>query len=378
MAIFIIHNIKDRCLIDMNLRKEQLKFSKIEVAKLLKTLMAVLPEETYQKTKSYLMEVCIDSNEESINSAINGLSEEDEFALMSLLMGTSVNLVPLEQRPIIKGEYIVPDFLASFQINNNLIQSEYNQYLKCFIDVKSTDKDKYKIGGSELQRRRNFAKQFDLPLLFAVRFTQFPRFPCWVLMEDNDYSKSSLTISFTDIMNGGREKIWNDYWFLISTKKVLFKAEFTQDYSILQSSKYGNLQKFDIIINGYVISFTDINKATVLYILFEQMTEEIVSIEQGRSIIQTLVPRFDMRCIADVLYHFNKLGRDNRDYPSPAPKLLLHADKIGKNFTIKREFIEGIIQQLIKAKILNLFIPSKGFHISKVDHQDWQEIVVNI
>ncbi|MBE9233778.1 MAG: hypothetical protein RLZZ203_1725 [Cyanobacteriota bacterium] len=362
----------------MNVGKNAVKLSKIEIAKLLKTLRAIFPEETYQNIKNYLIEVCIDSNEESINSAINGLSEEDEFALISFLMGTTINLVPLEQRPIIKGEYIVPDFLASFQINKGVIQSQYPQYLKCFIDVKSTDKDKYKIGGSELKRRRNFAKQFDLPLLFAVRFTKFPRFPFWVLMEDNDYSKSSLTISFTDIMNGSREKIWNDYWFSLTTNKILFRAEFTQDDSILKCDKYGNLQRFEIVVNGRTIPFTDMSKVTMLYILFEQLTEEIGLIEQGNSIIQTLVPSFNLRSISDVLYRFNQLGRDNRNFPSPAPKILLHADQIGKNFTIKREFLEAIIQQLIKAKILKLFVPSNSFHISKVEYQDWQEIVVNI
>ncbi|MDD1475092.1 hypothetical protein MEO41_28050, partial [Dolichospermum sp. ST_sed4] len=113
-------------------------------------------------------------------------------------------------------------------------------------------------------------------------------------------------------------------------------------------------------------------------ILFEQITEEIGLIEQGNSIIQILAPSCNLRSISDVLYRFNQLGRNNRNLPSPAPKILLHADQICKNFTIKREFIEGIIQQLIKAKILKLFVPSNSFQISKVEYQDWQEIVVNI
>ncbi|MDD1474949.1 hypothetical protein MEO41_27310, partial [Dolichospermum sp. ST_sed4] len=121
----------------MNVEKNAVKLSKIEIAKLLKTLRAILPDETYQKIKKYLIEVCIDSNEETINSAINGLSEEDEFALISLLMGTTINLVPLEQRPIIKGEYIVPDFLASFQINKGVIRSQYPQYLNYALPVRT-------------------------------------------------------------------------------------------------------------------------------------------------------------------------------------------------------------------------------------------------
>jgi hypothetical protein len=57
---------------------------------------------------------------------------------------------------------------------------------KYLVDVKSTDMDELKIGGSLLRRRRNFANEFELPLLFAVRFTGYPRFPAWALVEDSD------------------------------------------------------------------------------------------------------------------------------------------------------------------------------------------------
>ncbi|WP_159100509.1 hypothetical protein [Porphyromonas cangingivalis] len=49
-------------------------------------------------------------------SAVNELSEEDEFAVSTKLIGTATHIIGLEQRPIIKGEYVVLDFFVNSEV----------------------------------------------------------------------------------------------------------------------------------------------------------------------------------------------------------------------------------------------------------------------
>lgn len=70
-------------------KKESPQFSKVEIAKLAKSARAVLPPRAYRTIKRNLMVSCADSTEAEVDRAIEGLSQEDEFALMCRLMGTA-------------------------------------------------------------------------------------------------------------------------------------------------------------------------------------------------------------------------------------------------------------------------------------------------
>ena len=87
---------------NMSLGKYAISLSKIECAEVLKTPRTALPEQEYSQVKQYLITTCSEADESAIESAIQGISEEDEFLLMSYLMGTVTHLVPLFQRPVIK------------------------------------------------------------------------------------------------------------------------------------------------------------------------------------------------------------------------------------------------------------------------------------
>lgn len=112
--------------------------SKMELAKTLKSIKAVTNEVTYEEVKHRLVSP---EMTDEVERSIGGLVEEDEFALLCKLMGTSTHLINLEQRPIIPGDYIVPDFFARFDTDSTLLKlkSNHRGYC-CLIDVKSTDK----------------------------------------------------------------------------------------------------------------------------------------------------------------------------------------------------------------------------------------------
>ena len=100
--------------------------TRIELAKALKAIKAIATDEQFEKTKkNYIQE----GGEESVMSAVNGLSEEDEFAILTKLMGTTTHIIGQEQRPIIEGATLGPDkvgvrqdwvFLAFDHLKNSI------------------------------------------------------------------------------------------------------------------------------------------------------------------------------------------------------------------------------------------------------------------
>jgi hypothetical protein len=171
---------------------------KVEVAETLKSLEDLLEKADYQYPREHLLECHPEFSEKDIDRAVRGLREEDEFALMCRLMGTCTSLVRLDQKHNIPGDYSVPDFLASFSPGCEIcgIKPEQVEGFRCFIDVKSCYEkpERMKIKSDNLKKLRTYARQFGLPLLFAVRFTKATDFAFWVIAEDSDPNATEIEI----------------------------------------------------------------------------------------------------------------------------------------------------------------------------------------
>jgi hypothetical protein len=204
------------------------RVSKIETAKALKAIKSVVSAEEYKHIQQ-IIGAGFDLKE--TERAVAGLGEEDEFALLCRLMNTATHLVHLEQRPIIRGDYIVPDFLTRFQpgFSEKGYSSADSSGFSCLVDVKSTSRRKFSIGGSELRRRRNFATTYGYPLLFAVRFTEFSQSALWVLVED-DRSVSRIEIEPNALLTGVRHVLWNEYFYYLQPS-TWFEATYSKTAS---------------------------------------------------------------------------------------------------------------------------------------------------
>jgi hypothetical protein len=119
--------------------------SKIERAKALKAVRDILPD-----TASSLDELRQLADDPAVERAIEGLKQEDEFALLCRLMATATHCVHLEQRPVIAGDSLPPDFLSRFGPGYGLLSDGPvpTRGFRCFVEVKSTVKDHLKIGGT--------------------------------------------------------------------------------------------------------------------------------------------------------------------------------------------------------------------------------------
>ncbi len=174
-------------------------------------------------------------------SAVNGLSEEDEFAMLTKLMGTATHIIGQEHRPIIKGKYILPDFFVNLKMGNSVngkSAKDFNDY-KCLVEVKSIQKDKFKIGGGRLQRLRNIADLMGFPLLFAIRFMRANQNALWAIVED-DRSSTFLNVTYQGVIDGVRNVFWNEFSLMLNPNLIL-KCEFSKSAKInsITHSEYG-------------------------------------------------------------------------------------------------------------------------------------------
>jgi hypothetical protein len=350
------------------------EYRKIELAKIVKAIQDSGFVDKQQLSAIQQTLLTPSDNIPAINRAVAGLSEEDEFALMCRLMGTTTHLVPLEQRPIIVEDYLIPDFLARFQPGCEPYGFSKKDSLgfRCFVEVKSTDKARFKIGGSRLRRLRGFADHFELPLIFAVRFLMFQQNAVWVIVDDADRSKTSLTIEITDWFSGIRHVLWNEY-FYFPLPGLHFILVFDRNYDEqgITHLDYGAAREFRIIDEDKVTAFFD-GEAILYSAFFEAFCLQEVKIQtRGPITYQRLVPSLAVCSLADMIYNFYRLPVDAKENPvHDASKMIAQLE--GTPFD--RNLISRIAQTLMDRGYLYIAgVGDKEEHLRKWHHYGGQK-----
>ncbi len=330
--------------------------TKIELAKALKGIKAVATDEQFEQTKKIYIQP---GGEDSVMSAVNGLSEEDEFALLTKLLGTAKHIIGFEQRPLVKGEYIVADYYLTMKpacSTHGKTADKFPDY-KCVIDVKSTEKDLFKIGGKRLQRLRNFADLLGLPLFFAVRFLRFNNSALWAIVQDNDRTSTFLHVSYDNIVNGLRHVFWDEYC-LTPNPQLIVVAKFSKSSKICSVShpKYGTQIELTFTENGNKTLLSLKNEdAFMTSALMEAYHLSEIKVEKVDEDItlQYLKPTVMTAYLADLIFKTNRLpvdefGRTIYD----ASKLIVRSDTDANDKLIDRNKVELIAEPLIDNNVL--------------------------
>lgn len=295
----------------------------------------------------------------AVERAIEGLKQEDEFALLCRLMGTATHCVHLEQRPVIAGDSLPPDFLSRFLPGYSLLDDGPipTRGFRCFVEVKSTVKDHLKIGGSLLARRRRFAKTFGLPLLVAVRFLRFGRNALWVIVAD-DPSHSSIRVSYGDWLTGLRPLLWNDYFFM-AAPGLTCVAVFDRDYSgpgVINAS-YGTQRGLEIRCASEHLAFEGLHAFATMLLMENFELEEVEAQPFGTQTRVTFRPTLSTCSLADAVYNSNRrVGDNSGDSGFDASRVLVRADTddAAKTPLVNRFWIEAVAAPLVKADVLLL------------------------
>ncbi|MGB3342829.1 MAG: hypothetical protein WBA61_02855 [Aequorivita sp.] len=326
--------------------------TRIELAKALKAIQAISTDEQFEKAKRIYIQ---EGGEESVMSAVNGLSEEDEFAMLTKLMGTATHIIGQEQRPIIKGPYIVPDFFLNLKMGNSVNGKSVNDFseFKCLMEVKSTEKDKFKIGGSRLQRLRNISDLMGFPLLFAIRFLRAKQNALWAIVED-DRSNTILNVTYQGVIDGVRNVIWNEYTLMINPKLIV-KCEFSKSTKINSISHpiYG--QQVSATYTDGNKTLTQKEEAFMTCGLLETYNLEEIKVEKISDdiTIQYLKPKIPVAFLADLIYKMNNLIVDEfGNIVYDASKLVVRSDTGAHDTLINRKMIELIAKPLVDENLL--------------------------
>lgn len=326
----------------------------MERAKALKAVRDVLPH-----AGSSLDELQQLAGDPAIERAIHGLKQEDEFALLCRLMGTATHCVHLEQRPVIAGNSLPPDFLSRFLPGYSLLNDGpvSTRGFRCFVEVKSTTKDHLTLGGSLLARRRRFVETFGLPLLIAVRFLRFGRNALWVIVGD-DPSRSSLRISYGDWLTGLRPLLWNDYFFMVPpglTCVGIFDRRYNGPGVI--NDAYGTQRGLEIQYGEERLAFEGLHAFATMLLMENFELHEIDAKESGTETRVTFRPALSTCSLVDAVYNSNRRAADGpAESGFDASRVLVRADSEDgeKSGLVNRFWVEAVAAPLVKADFLLL------------------------
>lgn len=185
--------------------------SRMEEAKALRSIRGITgSDEEFEKVRDTLFP----QPDPARDRALVGLSQEDEFAILCRLMGTCTHLARLDQTPLVKTTMIVPDYLASFAPGcsvRGMSKQQVNLTYSCFVEVKSDDHQKYRISEKDLRRREEFPHHFGLPVVFAIRFTQFQGQAAWLLLTSREFRSLDRKVDMSRLTSGIGHVLFDDY-----------------------------------------------------------------------------------------------------------------------------------------------------------------------
>jgi len=330
--------------------------SDIERAKALKRIRAVASNEQYDRISRELLS---EDEATTIAAKVDALSEEDDFALLCRMMRTATHVVPLEQRPIVPSDSIVPDFMVRFQPGLSIkgISSTKSEGFKCFVEVKTTKKLKYRIGGSLLKRRRNFAKTFGLPLLFAVRFLRFRMNAYWVIVHDDDWTRTSVSMRVEDLFSSLRHVLFDEYWYMV-LPGTRFQCVYQRGErgSGAYHPEYGSQVEFRILSKDRPLVFRG-DEASIWSAFFVPYQLEEVDVRfEGDTTLRTLRPGISACSIVDLVYSFNRLPTDrsgNRTF-DPSRIITCADGDLAAQPIADRKTIDGAARRMQKLGVLLL------------------------
>lgn len=324
--------------------------SRIEQAKALRALKGVTTSDAEFEA---LARTLFPTPDPARDRALEGLSQEDEFAILCRLMGTCTHLARLDQTPLLEdNERRAPDFLASFAPGCSalgLLSTGVGRSYNCFVEVKSVDKDKFKISERDLTRREEFAHHFNLPLVFAVRFKQFQG-AAWLLVTSRQLRTLNRGVDMLKLGSGVGHALLDDY---ILTAPNPFDAAYTWDSTVAEASvldpKYGALVALELFDNRTRVAVPD-NERLFVAAVIETFRPTIASATTtGTRTTQILrVSANQGRFLSFLVYECNQLSRDQTTGKSAydAVRITSTFDAATPHMTLlTRDHVEYIVQR---------------------------------
>lgn len=340
--------------------QEPKRISDIELAKALAAMQGVF--DSNKEFNEFINSLVNKEVQPRIHQIIQGLSQEDEFAVLCKTMGTCASISKIGQTPIVKNtDEKAPDFLASFHLGYSLAYinpQSSSKILNCFVEVKSCKKTNFSISSKDLKARQKFADRFKLPLLIAVRFTMFNDQTYWVIEEASKVAINNGKINITDAVDSIGSILFDDYLFTPHPHlRTVEYYEKTPTMKGLKNKTYGTLVRIELLLPGlpaYTIPANDTWLVCLFLIMFSPEKLDEKALDNNTTAVYYKIEN-QGRLVSDIAYSSNYLIKDengNRTYN--AGKFLARIDSDHSNAIITKYIVE-VAASIINAKNVHFF-----------------------
>lgn len=324
--------------------------SNIELAKRLKEIKGITSSnDDFDKLlRSLIPEEKIDE----VHRIIRGLSQEDEFALICKMMECCSSITPLDQTPILDTDEKTPDFQVTFHpasfFSNMPPHNDFSY--KCMVEVKSTDKLRFKTSRADVRRREAYAKRFNLPLLYAVRFLKAENHAFWVIVTaESLIDKNVLTAeNYVPSLNS---LIFDNYTLMLNSQYSIVRRYSQNQEGIGEIHKsMGALQSITIHnVNGfeYKLESTDAVLFSLLFGIFKTYGT-YVETYKGESTIYSHFSIHQCYTLLDVVYGMSNMITDktgNKKY-DPTRAIANMDSPSNPTLLMRRSVLENMISKI--------------------------------
>ncbi|WP_256384439.1 hypothetical protein [Photobacterium toruni] len=286
--------------------------SDVELAKRLKELKGITTSDS--AFNKILKELIPEEKIDTVHRIIRGLSQEDEFALLCKMMQCCSSITPLEQTPLLDSDEKTPDFQVTFHpasFFSNMPPHKDFAY-KCMVEVKSTDKLRFKTSRADVNRRKAYADRFNLPLLYAVRFLVAEQLAFWVIVTAEQLLDKN-TLTSNDFVPSLNSFIFDNYTVMLNPSYTVVRHYSKSQIGIGEiHQELGALKKVTICDDNGIIYTLENNDALLFSMLFSiyETYGTYVETYKDESIVYSHFSIHQFRTIADIVFGISNIITD--------------------------------------------------------------------
>lgn len=238
------------------------------------------------KEQQNLLSSMLGLNTDNLEIRLRGLKDEDEFYLVMYFLDVCEHMISFDEGVSVLTESYQPDVLLKLKNGK-----------KVFVEIKSAKGNTFKISQGNLQNKINFAKDFDIPLYFAIKMRGV-----WTLFPSEYMQSKSGKISFYDDLEFS---LFNDFFgsffclFIPGIKAESLYSKSLNPIGSIQNNSHGNLISYKLFFQDQLILNADKNAEEDVKLSFflenlhdamSNQSQEIVEIDSDKTlVIETLI-----------------------------------------------------------------------------------------
>lgn len=199
----------------------------------------------------------------AIEKRLNGLRKEDEFHLISLILGNVEQITKLEQKDELENDFQIPDFLAAVKVPKQISARE-NMLQRFFVEVKKNPDGQFEffVSKSYYKKLRMYCDVYTLPLYFAVKmnsdkhnFSQWFLIPGKAIEEKSKVEKRKIhgskfddcyVLAFNDLIQNNFFSLWmNNHLVYLLEGFTITKTYNPNGQGSIYEPRLGKLEKIE-------------------------------------------------------------------------------------------------------------------------------------